>query len=397
MRPRRWSLMPHAPSSSIPLRLDPLGGSPYAATRRLGEGTAAEVYEAIHVALGKPVVVKVLRAEHAADPRALDRMRFEAQALARLRHPNVTAVTDFGQTPAGRPYFVMERHEGRSLRDELHARGHLPVAEAVALAQQLLAGLEAAHALGVIHRDVKLENLLLCNDGQLKILDFGIAKLAPGADPAQAPAPIAVRTEEGVTLGTPRFLSPEQVMCRPVDRRTDVYGAAMVVYELIAGARPLPRRARLRRAAPGARLARSPAALGARGPGHRAGDRRRRAARAGEGFRTSGTRRPRNSRPPSSTRSTCGPPSRRRRPRARPRGAWALPSRPATSSGICSSTRCSERACTARSTRSSTGTRASASRSRCSAWRTPGTRARCSARSAPPRPATGSGTPTSSP
>ena len=230
--------MPHASSSSMSLRPNPLAGTPYAATRRLGGGATSEVYEARHVALDKLVIVKLLREEHLGDARLLDRMRFEAQALARLCHPNLTAVTDFGETAAGLPYFVMERHEGRSLADELRARGHLPVAEAVALAQQLLAGLEAAHAIGIIHRDVKLENLFLCSDGRLKILDFGIAKLLPGASSKGAPAPLALRTEEGVTLGTPRFLSPEQVLCCPVDRRTDVYGAGMVVFELIAGKDP---------------------------------------------------------------------------------------------------------------------------------------------------------------
>jgi serine/threonine-protein kinase len=116
------------------------------------------------------------------------------------------------------------------------------------LVQQLCTGLGAAHALGIIHRDIKLENLLLADpQGQraLKILDFGIAKLLPEADPSTTPAPPAVPSQEGVLVGTPQFLSPEQVLCHAVDVRTDVYGAAMVLYELIVGRSPFAHRTEL--------------------------------------------------------------------------------------------------------------------------------------------------------
>jgi serine/threonine-protein kinase len=192
--------------------------------------------------------VKLLRSELATDPRALERMRFEAQTLALLSHVNIPAVSDCGLTVSGRPFFVMERLEGHTLLAELRERGYLPVPEAVALVQQLCTGLGAAHALGIIHRDIKLENLLLADpDGRrtLKILDFGIAKLLPDADPAGTPAPLAIPSQEGVPLGTPQFLSPEQVMCRAVDTRTDVYGAATVLYELIVGRSPFAHRTEL--------------------------------------------------------------------------------------------------------------------------------------------------------
>ncbi len=234
-------MFPACPAPEL-LRPDPLAGTAYQAIRRLGGGGTADVYEAVHAALDKRVVVKLLHAELAGQAMALERMRFEAKALARLSHPNLTAVTDFGQTAEGRPFFVMECHEGRLLLTELRRRGFLPVAEAVGLVRQLLAGLSAAHAIGVVHRDLKPENLFLCQgEGgalTLKILDFGIAKLLPGADPSRAPAPRALQTEEGVTVGTPRFLSPEQARCLDVDQRTDVYGAGMVLYELICGRDP---------------------------------------------------------------------------------------------------------------------------------------------------------------
>jgi serine/threonine-protein kinase len=210
--------------------------------RQIGAGGTSEVYEAVHVGLARTVAVKVLKPSLTGDALALERMRFEAQALARLDHPNILAVTDSGCTADGRPFLVMEHLRGVPLLRELRRRGCLPVAEAVALTQQVLAGLGAAHALGVVHRDIKLENLFLCEDAHgrrtIKILDFGIAKLMPGAVEAGAPLPPAIPSHEGVPVGTPRFLAPEQVMCRAVDARTDVYGAALVLYELIAGRDP---------------------------------------------------------------------------------------------------------------------------------------------------------------
>jgi serine/threonine-protein kinase len=124
---------------------------------------------------------------------------------------------------------------------ELRERGCLPIPEAVELMQQVLAGLAAAHAVGIVHRDVKLENLFLAEENGrrvVKILDFGVAKALPGSAEAGAPAPPALPTQEGVPVGTPKFLSPEQARCLPVDPRTDVYGAGMALYQLIAGRDP---------------------------------------------------------------------------------------------------------------------------------------------------------------
>ncbi len=128
------------------------------------------------------------------------------------------------------------------LRAEVLARGPLPVVEAVALARQVLAGLAAAHAIGIVHRDIKPANLFLCASdrgaGLVKILDFGLAKVLATADPGRAPSPLTKPTLEGVALGTPQYLSPEQALGRPVDGRSDIYGVAAVLYWLIAGRAP---------------------------------------------------------------------------------------------------------------------------------------------------------------
>jgi serine/threonine-protein kinase len=206
-----------------------------------------EVIEAEHVGLAKAVVVKLLHPDLSDEPRLVERMRIEARVLARLSHPNLVAVTDFGQTAGGRTYLVMERLHGRTFREELDARGPLSPLEAIDLAAQALAGLSAAHGAGVVHRDVKLENLFVCDPDAagrrgVKVLDFGVAKLVAPADGGLSPG---FRTAEGVLVGTPRCLAPEQVACRPVDARTDVYAMGIVLYTLLAGCDPFQHARRL--------------------------------------------------------------------------------------------------------------------------------------------------------
>jgi serine/threonine-protein kinase len=221
---------------------DALAGTPYRFVRKIGRGGMGEVVEAEHVALGKRVVVKLLHRSLASRPDLVDRMRLEAQALARLAHPNLVVVHDYGRTPEGRPYIVMEQLVGRTLREELRSRGRLPPAEAIELVRQTLSGLAAAHALGLVHRDVKLENLFVCDAAEgartLKVLDFGIAKVLPAARSPGAPEPLAFPTEEGVAIGTPRFFAPEQARGQAVDARTDVYATGVVLYTLLAGRGP---------------------------------------------------------------------------------------------------------------------------------------------------------------
>lgn len=223
---------------------DPLQGTPYRTLGALGAGGMGEVVEAEHVELQRRVVVKLLHTPLAKEPKLVDRMRVEARTLAALAHPNVVAVTDFGWTPAGRAYFVMERLYGRTLRATLAEQGALPAVEAIGYVRQVLAGLSAAHRIGIVHRDVKADNVFLCEatDGApaaVKVLDFGIAKVLRGAALLGGPTP-QYPTQDGVLLGTPRSVAPEQALCRPVDARTDVYGAGILLYTLIVGRGPFP-------------------------------------------------------------------------------------------------------------------------------------------------------------
>lgn len=220
-----------------------LDGTSYRAIRELGAGGMGEVLEAEHRALGHRVVVKVIREELAARPEMLDRMRVEAQALARIRHPNLVMVTDFGHTRSRRPFIVMERLQGRSLREELQARSSLPVAEAAEIGRQMLLGLSAAHAAGLVHRDIKPDNVFLCatEDGRpsVKVLDFGVVKIAQAGRDPRTPEPLLVPTGENIALGTPRYFSPEQARAaRDLDARSDLYSVGLVLYAMVVGRGP---------------------------------------------------------------------------------------------------------------------------------------------------------------
>jgi serine/threonine-protein kinase len=202
-----------------------------------------EVVEAEQRVLGYRVIVKLLREEHFARFELKNRMRLEAHACMRIRHENLVRVVDAGETLDGRTFLVMERLHGRTFRAELDARGHVPVAEALAWIGQVLAGLGAAHAAGVLHRDVKPENLFLCElpggARRVKVLDFGVAKIIDAASAILAPIPHKTTTGEGFTVGTPRYFSPEQARAdRDLDARSDICSVGWVLYELLTGKRP---------------------------------------------------------------------------------------------------------------------------------------------------------------
>ncbi len=220
---------------------DPFEGTKYRSIAILGKGGMGAAHVAEHRLLGTCFVCKVLRGRHRNNAGAADRMRVEAQSLARLVHPNVVKVFDFDFTQDGRPFIVMERLEGQTLGQELAARGELPTLEAIDITRQLLSALSVAHGLGIVHRDIKLENLFLHYAGSsrpsLKVLDFGVAKIIDGISEF-APLPPQIPTRAGAIIGTPRFLSPEAASGKAVDQRADVYGASVVLYMLLCGRGP---------------------------------------------------------------------------------------------------------------------------------------------------------------
>jgi eukaryotic-like serine/threonine-protein kinase len=199
----------------------------YELGRVLGAGGMATVYLASDRVLQRQVAVKVLNSSYAQDPSSMERFRAEARIAAKLSHPNIVAVFDSG-SDAGVHYLVMEYVPGETLAQLLRRQGPLPPRWAAELTSQVCAALAAAHARGVVHRDVKPGNVLLGVDGRVKVTDFGIAKAAA------APA----LTGDTMVLGTAAYLSPEQARGEPVDPRSDVYGLGCVLYELLTGAPP---------------------------------------------------------------------------------------------------------------------------------------------------------------
>jgi len=212
---------------------------PYEIVAPIGAGGMGEVYRARDTRLGRDVAIKVLPAEFAADAERLKRFEREAKATAALSHPNILDVHDVG-THEGVPYLVEELLEGESLRERL-ARGPIPVREAVEIAVQVAQGLAAAHGKHIVHRDLKPANVFITNEGIVKILDFGIAKLVESVPPGEADtlthAPTGA-TDLGRVLGTMAYMSPEQARGMPVDPRSDIFSFGVVLYEMLSGRRP---------------------------------------------------------------------------------------------------------------------------------------------------------------
>lgn len=198
----------------------------YELGRLLGRGGMAEVYLGRDVLLDRPVAVKLLSWGSDDDER-VQRLRREARAAASLHHPNVVAVHDIGLSPQA-VFVVMEYLEGESLSELLAREGRLPADTAVALTAQVCDALEAVHRHGVVHRDVTPGNIMICPDGVAKVMDFGIARL--GGDPAV--------TATGLVIGTPAYMSPEQVRSATVDARSDVYSLGCCLFHLLTGRPP---------------------------------------------------------------------------------------------------------------------------------------------------------------
>ncbi|MBM3819498.1 MAG: hypothetical protein FJW14_10870 [Acidimicrobiia bacterium] len=217
---------------------------PYEITGTLGAGGMGEVYRARDPRLGRDVALKVLPDAFAGDAERLARFQREAQVLASLTHPNIGAIYGLEETGTTRA-LILELIEGDTLADRI-ARGPIPVDEAVPIARQIAEALEAAHEQGIVHRDLKPSNIKVSTDGVVKVLDFGLAKLAQASGPGLQAADVtasptitspAAMTGIGMILGTAVYMAPEQAKGRPADKRSDVWAFGCVLYEMLAGTR----------------------------------------------------------------------------------------------------------------------------------------------------------------
>ena len=208
----------------------------YQIESRLGAGGMGTVYKARHLLLGRDVAVKVLRSEMVEDANAAERFRREAQAAARLDHPNAVTIYDFGITPDGNAYLVMELLRGTSLRDVLERDGQLALPRAIAIFAPVCAAIDRAHELGIVHRDIKPDNVMVDErkDGSVgvKVVDFGIALLQ------DTPSDAGRLTGTGLIVGTANYMSPEHCRGEPLDARSDIYSLGVVLYEMLAGRVP---------------------------------------------------------------------------------------------------------------------------------------------------------------
>ena len=199
----------------------------------IGHGGMAEVHRGRDVRLGRDVAIKLLRPELARDPAFQTRFRREAQAAASLNHPAIVAVYDTGEDHADgsvTPYIVMEHVEGRTLRDVLAGEGRLLPQRAMEITAQICAALEQAHRAGIVHRDIKPGNVMLTPSGEVKVMDFGIARAVTGSS--------STMTQTAAVIGTAHYLSPEQARGEHVDARSDIYSTGCLLYELVTGAPP---------------------------------------------------------------------------------------------------------------------------------------------------------------
>jgi serine/threonine-protein kinase len=210
----------------------------YQILRKLGEGGMSYVYQAQEIGTGRQVAVKILIPRLSRDPASVERLRREATIATRLNHPNVCPILRLGETPERLLYLVMPFLEGEPLSEHETRRGPFPVADGIALLVQVCHGLGHAHDLQIIHRDLKPENVMLVPDQEKPtgfravVMDFGLAK------ERRAGPDVVKLTATGIVLGTPEFMSPEQIRGKPLDGRSDVYALAILAFELFTGQLP---------------------------------------------------------------------------------------------------------------------------------------------------------------
>ena len=210
----------------------------YLIQEELGRGSMGIVFKAQDTLHARPVALKIIAEKLAEDPQMLSRFEREGAAASGLRHPNICTVYESGEW-LGRPYLALELLEGQTLDHHL-ANGPLPASTVLDVALGVTSALEATHAIGVIHRDIKPANLFLTTGGQVKVLDFGLAKIqAPRVISEDAPTVVMHVTSRGLMIGTLPYMSLEQVRGEPLDGRTDLYSLGMVLYELATGSLPV--------------------------------------------------------------------------------------------------------------------------------------------------------------
>ncbi|HEU0173960.1 MAG TPA: protein kinase [Blastocatellia bacterium] len=215
---------------------------PYQVIDQIGQGGMGEVYLAQDGRLGRRIALKLLPPQFAGDERRVLRFEQEARAVSALNHPNIITIFDAGHVED--IYFIATEYvDGRTLRAELDERGRLPVKEAIKIALQIADALTSAHRAGIVHRDIKPENVMLRRDGYIKVLDFGLAKLAEGMPPdhfvAGTPLPSnSYLSQAGTVFGTIKYMAPEQARGQAVDARTDVFSLGIVLYEMLTGRLP---------------------------------------------------------------------------------------------------------------------------------------------------------------
>lgn len=210
----------------------------YHITKKLGEGGMGQVYLAEHVKMGRRCAIKIMTPGTMSDPDAISRFNREAANASRITHPNVCAIYDFGETTEGLIYLAMEFIEGNSLSGLMEEAGTLPLARAAAIVHQTAEALHVAHDLGIVHRDLKPDNIMVITargKDTVKVVDFGIAK-AIGGDEGKGQKV----TKTGFVVGTPEYMSPEQLSGDPIDGRSDLYSLGLVFYKMLTGASPFP-------------------------------------------------------------------------------------------------------------------------------------------------------------
>jgi serine/threonine protein kinase len=214
---------------------DPLLGTmvgPYRVAHLVGSGGMGRVYKGVNPSIRSRVAIKVLSHECSQRPDLIERFFAEARAVNLIRHESIVNVLDLSKLSDGRPYIIMEYLDGWPLGRMIAQRGRLPAGSLAQLTREVLSALGAAHEKGVVHRDIKPDNIFVTLQGRAKILDFGIAKLA--AEDRHGPDP----TRAGSLLGTPHYMSPEQAQSRPADARADLYAIGVILYEAITGRKP---------------------------------------------------------------------------------------------------------------------------------------------------------------